>query len=116
MRILYSIPVLALGFACLTGAAVAQVAYQPFGPVAPTPYGYPVPGGFLQPDEVLGTSPSFVISTNPYLPAVTVVQRCQYPDGWNITDLSRDLNGIPNGVDHTCPASTPVRGRIRARY
>ena len=97
-----------------TGTAVAQVAYQPY--TAPTPYGYPVPGGFLQPDEVLGTSPSFVISPNPYLPTVSVVQTCQYPDGWNITDLSRDLNGIPGGLEHTCPAPVVARRRVHARY
>ena len=96
-----------------SGSAVAQVAYQPY---APTPYGYPVLGGFLQPNEVLGTSPSFVISPNPYLPTVAVVQTCQYPDGWNVTDLSRDLNGIPGGIEHTCPVPAPIRSRARARY
>ena len=116
MRKFVSAVGVALGLTCLAGGASAQVVYQPFQPVPPTPYGYPVPGGFLQPNEVLGTSPSFVISTNPYLPTVSVVQRCQYPDGWNITDLSRDLNGIPNGIDHTCPAPEPVRTHVRARY
>ena len=104
------------GLVCLVGSANAQVVYQPFEPAAPTPYGYPVPGGFLQPDEVLGTSPSFVVSTNPYLPGVAVVQRCQYPDGWNVTDFSRDVNGIPNGIEHTCPIPARLRGRVRARY
>ena len=91
--------------------ASAQVRYQPYVPVAPTPYGYPVPYGYLQPDEALGTSPSFNI--NPYAygrqPVVTVTRRCQYPDGWNVTDLDRDMNGIPNGIDHTCPAPGSVR-------
>lgn len=113
---------LALGcIAFVSGAmpVAAQVAYQPFRPVAPTPYGYPVPYGYLQPDETLGTSPSFEINTGAYGagPAVRVVRRCQYPDGWNLTDFSRDINGIPNGIEHTCPADRPVvRGRVRARY
>ena len=107
---------LALIVAALAGPTLAQVVYQPFAPTAPTPYGYPVPSGFLQPNEVLGTSPSFLISPNPYLPTVAVVQRCQYPDGWNVTDLSRDVNGIPNGIEHTCPVTAPLRGRVRARY
>ncbi len=100
-------------------SAGAQVAYQPYRPLAPTPYGYPVPYGYLQPDETLGTSPSFEINTGSYGagPVVRVVRRCQYPDGWNVTDLSRDINGIPNGIEHTCPAEQPaVRGRVRARY
>ena len=107
----------ALGFSALIGSAGAQVAYQPFAPTAPTPYGYPVTGGFQPPDEVLGPSPSFGISTNPDLPTVSVVQRCQYPDGWNVTDFVRDVNGIPNGIEHTChvPAPVPVRGRTHAR-
>ena len=96
----------AAGLAILgMGSASAQVRYQPFAPVAPTPYGYTVPYGYLQPDEVLGTSASYGI--RPYSdgrqPVVSVTQRCQYPDGWNVTDLSRDVNGIPAGVDHTCP-------------
>lgn len=100
-------------FAIGISAASAQVAYQPYVPVAPTPYGYPVPSGFLQPNEVLGTSPSFVIHPYAYgnQPVVTVVQRCQYPDGWNVTDFGRDINGIPNGIDHTCPAPRGVRAR-----
>lgn len=93
------------------GGASAQVRYQPYAPVAPTPYGYPVPYGYVQPDETLGTSPSFVV--NPYAygrqPVVTVTRRCQYPDGWNVTDFDRDINGIPAGVDHTCPAPAGLR-------
>ena len=97
-----------------TVAASAQVRYQPYGPSAPSPYGYPVPYGFLQPDEVLGTSPSFTIDPNATgrEPVVTVNRRCQYPDGWNVTDFNRDVGGIPSGLDHTCP----VRAGVRARY
>ena len=109
-RLLFASGVLALG----TIAASAQVRYQPYVPVAPTPYGYPVPYGYVQPDEVLGTSSSFTINPDAYgrQPVVTVTRRCQYPDGWNVTDFVRDVNGIPSGVDHTCPA----RSGVRARY
>lgn len=96
-----------------SSAASAQVHYQPYAPTAPTPYGYPVPYGYLQPDETLGTSPSFEIF--PYAqggqPVARVVRRCQYPDGWNETDFIRDVNGIPAGIDHTCP--TPAGRRSR---
>lgn len=94
-----------------TGGASAQVRYQPFAPPAPTPYGYPVPYGYLQPDEVLGTSPSFVVTPYGGQPVVQVVRRCQYPDGWNVTDFDRDVNGIPAGIEHTCPAPAGVRAR-----
>ena len=108
----------AFGVAALVciAPAGAQVTYRSFRPVAPTPYGYPVPYGYLQPDEVLGTSPSFEINGGAYgrYPAVRVVRRCQYPDGWNETDFVRDINGIPNGLDHTCPAGGP--GADRAAY
>lgn len=69
-------------------------------------------------DESYGTSPSFEIYPRAYgyAPAVRVVERCQYPDGWNVTDFSRDVNGIPAGIDHTCPVGGP-RGRgVRAGY
>ena len=95
------------------GGVSAQVRYQPYAPASPTPYGYRVPYGYVQPDEVLGTSPSFVV--NPYAygrqPVVSVVRRCQYPDGWNVTDFDRDVNGIPAGIDHTCPVPAGVRAR-----
>lgn len=82
-------------------------------------YAHPdAPIDFFSPyDESYGTSPSFEIYPNAYgaAPAVRVVQRCQYPNGWNVMDFSRDVNGIPAGLDHTCPA--PVYGgRRRARY
>lgn len=31
-----------------------------------------------------------------------VIVPCQYPNGWNSTDASRELRGIPNGRDHRC--------------
>jgi hypothetical protein len=31
-----------------------------------------------------------------------VLVPCQYPHGWNSTDASRELRGIPNGMDHQC--------------
>jgi len=33
---------------------------------------------------------------------VRVLVPCQYPHGWNSTDASRELRGIPNGADHQC--------------
>lgn len=112
MILLQKVIVIAAATVGFASVADAQVRYQPY-PSAPSVYGYPVPGGFLQPDEVLGTSPSYAI--NPYAgygqPVVTVTQRCQYPDGWNVTDFHRDLNGIPAGIDHTCPTAG-----VRARY
>ena len=95
--------------------AMAQVVYQhgpslyetaPLSAYAIHPY-----------DESLGTSPSFEILPGPYgyAPAVRVVERCQYPNGWNVTDFDRDVNGIPAGIDHTCPTSQR-RGRVRARF
>lgn len=99
----------------LSAPAVAQVAYQPYAPTAPTPYGYSVPYGFLQPNEELGTSPSFEVDPFAYgaAPAVRVVQRCQYPDGWDVTDFGRDVNGIPAGIHHTCRVPP---GSVRARF
>ena len=104
-----SVALLAIG----ADAASAQVRYQPYVPNAPTPYGYPVPYGFLQPDEVLGTSPSFVVDPYAYgrQPVVAVTRRCQYPNGWNVTDFDRDVNGIPAGIEHTCPVPTGIRAR-----
>jgi hypothetical protein len=31
-----------------------------------------------------------------------VVVPCQYPHGWNSTDASRAVRGVPNGYDHQC--------------
>lgn len=94
-----------LGLALLSPAA-AQVVYA--HPSALDPFFSPY-------DESYGTSPAFEIAPTPYGQSVHVVERCQYPGGWNVTDFSRDLNGIPAGVDHTCP-NAAVGGRVRARY
>lgn len=105
---------LILAASLAASGANAQVRYQPYD--APSRLGYPVPFGYLQPDETLGTSPSFEVfpDARGYAPVVRVIQRCQYPDGWNVTDFNRDVNGIPAGVGHTCPA---VRSRgLRTRY
>ncbi len=90
------------------GQAMAQVRYAPRADDAPIDFFSPY-------DESYGTSPSFQIyrSYNG-APAVRVVEHCQYPDGWNVTDFSRDVNGIPNGTDHACPVPVSPR-RARAR-
>lgn len=31
-----------------------------------------------------------------------IIVPCQYPNGWNSTDASRAVRGIPNGRDHRC--------------
>ena len=64
-----------------------------------------------------GERPSFVIVPSPYdgAPRVGVVERCLYPDGWNVTDFGRDLNGIPPGIEHQCPEPAHY-GHVRARY
>ena len=99
--------------AALAAPAAAQVVYQ----TSPGPDGYSPFFSDPSPyDQAYGTRPSFEIvpTPNPYAPAVRVVERCLYPNGWNVTDFSRDINGIPPGVDHTCPATRRVR--VRARY
>lgn len=108
-----------MGAALLAGAFVppasAQVVYADPPFVAPPPAGRALidPFGIPQ-DESYGTSPSFYIGATPYGPGVAVVERCQYPNGWNSTDFVRDVNGTPAGIEHTCPV---VRhSRIRARY
>ena len=92
------------GLFALLAPASAQVRYAD-----PTPFFGPY-------DEAAGTSPSFEVFPRAYgqVPAVRVVERCQYPTGWDVTDFSRDVNGIPAGLDHTCPV--PVGGRLRSRY
>jgi hypothetical protein len=35
---------------------------------------------------------------------------CAYPDGWNSTDLQRDIDGIPKGRNHQCVVDD--RGRV----
>jgi hypothetical protein len=32
----------------------------------------------------------------------TVAVPCDFPHGWNSTDESREVNGIPDGYDHQC--------------
>ena len=101
----------------ISGAAIvpgsAQVVYQ----TDPYTYGY---SPFLSDpspyNQAYGARPSFQIvpTPDPYAPAVRVVERCLYPNGWNVTDFSRDVNGIPPDIDHTCPATGRVR--VRARY
>ena len=100
----------------LTGASLAlsqadaQVRYSPGYRDAPIDFFSPY-------DESYGLSPSYQILPGAYgaAPAVRVIERCQYPNGWNVTDFGRDLNGIPNGADHACPA--PAYGaRVKARY
>ena len=93
--------------------AVAQVRYrQGDAPRYENPYARP-----YGPDEDMSyaTHPSFQLFDTPNGPGVRVIERCAYPDGWNQTDFGRDLNGIPTGIHHTCPA-TYQAGRVRARY
>ena len=87
----------------------AQVVYgpnaSPFNPFA-SPY-----------DESYDTQPSFQIIPAPYgyPSAVRVIRRCAFLGGWNVGDFDRSVNGIPLGVDHTCPDGAPAP-RVRARY
>ena len=91
--------------------AVAQVTYAPSA--------QPFFGFFNQPyDESYDTHPSYQIVPNAYddgQPAVRVIQRCAYIDGWNAGDFSRDVNGVPLGVEHTCSDGSST-ARVRARY
>lgn len=108
-----------MGAALLAGASMlpahAQVVYA-YPPDAYPPHAGPeriFPFGIPQ-DESYGTSPSFYVGATPLGPGVAVVERCQYPNGWNATDFVRDVNGTPAGVEHTCPV---VRyPRVKARY
>jgi hypothetical protein len=106
------------GVCAVVGMAIlpasAQVVYSPYPDgYAPFPYSDPSPY-----DQTFGTRPSFQIQTDPYArgPAVRVIARCNYPDGWNVGDFSRDVNGIPPGIDHQCPEVAPYTGRVRSRY
>lgn len=113
-RALLVAPVAALAAACLAPAD-AQVAYRlrttpeidqflPFSDQSPY-------------DQAFGTRPSFEVFPDAHgaAPAVRIIQRCLYPNGWNVTDFGRDVNGIPPGVDHACPEPV-LRTRLRARY
>jgi hypothetical protein len=42
-------------------------------------------------------------------PVVTVP--CDFPHGWNSTDASRVVNGIPDGDSHQCPVYPDQRIR-----
>ena len=104
------------------GAATAQVTYNrdpnvpnsvdPLSPLLP----FSDPSSY---DQAFDVVPSYQIRTDPYAggPAVRVVAHCLFPNGWNVTDFSRSINGIPAGVDHQCPAdAAAIAGRVRARY
>ena len=101
----------ALGGLASLSPAAAQVRYAP----AQQPYF----GFFNQPyDESYGTQPSYQIVPNADRygrPVVRVIQRCAYLNGWNVGDFSRDVNGTPLGVDHTCP-DDDGSAQVRARY
>ncbi len=89
-------------------------AYNPFYPFPPLPFSDPSPY-----DQAFDVVPSYQVQTDPYAggPPVRVVARCLFPNGWNVTDFSRSINGIPPGIDHKCPAEvTPAGGHLRARY
>ncbi len=92
--------------------AVAQVTYRP---IPPTSHGFPLyPYSDQSPyAQEFGERPSFEILPQAYGygPAVRVVPRCLYPNGWNVTDFDRDVNGIPPGIDHQCPAPAGLRTR-----
>ena len=94
--------------------AVAQVQYR--APPPTTSYGFPFYPFSDQSPEVqdLGVRPSYQITPGAYGygPVVRAVPRCNYPDGWNVTDFGRDLNGIPADVGQQCPE--PVR--LRRHY
>lgn len=118
MSICRRLIVAAVALGALAGAAVAPAAAQVVYQTSPGPYGYSPFFSDPSPyDQAYGTHPSFEIipTPNPYAPAVRVVERCMYPDGWNVTDFDRDVNGIPPGINHTCPAPAG-RVRVRARY
>ena len=91
--------------------AMAQVTYRP----VPAPaHGFPFyPYSDQSPyAQVYGERPSFQIFPQAYGgPAARVVPRCLYPNGWNVTDFDRDINGIPPGVDHQCPEPAGLRTR-----
>jgi hypothetical protein len=95
--------------ACLGSFITTPVAAQ-------VVFAEPLPFGAAPSDESYGTSPSFEINSGGYAggPTLRIVQRCQYPDGWNVTDFNRDINGTPAGLDHTCP--TYRQSRVQSRY
>ena len=108
--------------AVATEVATAQVTYNrdPNGSNAVDPLSPLLPFSDPSPyDQAFDVVPSYQIQTDPYAggPAVRVVARCLFPDGFNQTDLSRAFNGIPPDIDHQCPTdAVPGSGRVRARY
>jgi hypothetical protein len=38
-------------------------------------------------------------------PVGSMVVPCAYPHGWNSTDASREVRGVPKGIDHRCVVS-----------
>ena len=101
-----------LSFAAMA-PAMGQVTYrQGDAPRYENPYARPYDSDA---DMSYATHPSFQLFDTPGGPGVRVIERCAYPDGWNVTDFTRDLNGTPTGIGHTCPA-TYGSGHVRARY
>ena len=107
-----------VGFLGTALSAAAQVTYNrdanAYNPFSPLPFSDPSPY-----DQAFDVVPSYQVQTDPYAggPPVRVVARCLFPNGWNVTDFSRSINGIPPGIDHQCPTeAVPVGGRLRARY
>ena len=102
-----SFAVVALAF--IASPASAQVVFGPrTSPLNPftSPY-----------DESYDTQPSYQITPAPdgYASTVKVIHRCAFIGGWNVGDFDRSVNGIPLGVDHTCPSDEPSPA-LRSRY
>ena len=118
MRVRSTLAIVSLAFAgCVAAPSIgsAQVAYDRSGlPLAGLDYPYTDQSPYA---VAHGERPSFVVVPGAYgyAPTVAVVPRCMYPDGWNVTDFTRDINGTPPGIDHQCP-EPPHYGRVRARY
>jgi hypothetical protein len=46
-----------------------------------------------------------VVNDRPMMPpppARVAVVPCQYPHGWDLGDFVRDVNGRPEGINHSC--------------
>jgi hypothetical protein len=103
--------VLFAGFSgSLAAPASAQVLFAP----KPSPFLTPFASPY---DESYDEQPSYQILPAPdgYPARVAVIHRCAFIGGWNVGDFDRSVNGIPLGVEHTCPDSEPAP-RVRARY
>ena len=98
-----------VALASIASPASAQVVFGPrslpFNPFT-SPY-----------DESYDTQPSYQITPAPdgYPSTVKVIRRCAFIGGWNVGDFDRSVNGIPLGVDHTCP-SDEASPSLRSRY